>query len=121
MKKLILALALCALPSFALAHPGGRDAYGGHYDGTTGEYHVHEGPLEGRTYKNQENMLKVLRQTKGGPAIIKRAESGNAPAPKTAQKPAQKSAQKTKKQDEDEESLAGILLRELLKNDKGKK
>ncbi|MCL1915657.1 MAG: YHYH domain-containing protein [Desulfovibrionaceae bacterium] len=75
MKKLTLTvLAIFALASVALAHPGGRDAYGGHYDKETGEYHVHEGPLEGRKYKSQENMLKVLKNTPGGPAIIKRAE-----------------------------------------------
>ena len=113
MKKLILALAILVLPSIALAHPGGRDAYGGHYDSSTGAYHVHEGPLAGRTYKSQENMLNVLRQTKGGPAIIKRAEAGgNTPAPKTTQ---QKSAAQKQKKDEGEESIAEILLRELLK------
>jgi hypothetical protein len=83
MKKLTLAmLAVFALSTAALAHPGGRDAYGGHYDREKGNYHVHEGPLEGRTYKNQENMIKVLQDTKGGPAIIKRAEQGKAAPPK---------------------------------------
>jgi rhodanese-related sulfurtransferase len=83
--RTLLALAfVLMLPSVAPAHPGGRDAYGGHYDASTGEYHVHEGPLEGRKYKNQENMLKVLRQTKGGPAIIKRAEASGAQPQKTA-------------------------------------
>ena len=76
MKKLIVILAVFALPSLAFAHPGGRDAYGGHYDKDTGEYHVHEGPLEGRKYKNQENMIKALEKQKGGPAIIKKAEQG---------------------------------------------
>ena len=75
MKKLLFAvLVLFALSSVALAHPGGRDAYGGHYDSKTGKYHVHEGPLAGRTYNNQENMLKVLEKTKGGPEIIKKAQ-----------------------------------------------
>ena len=122
MKKLIVVLAVCALPAVALAHPGGRDAYGGHYDSSTGKYHVHEGPLEGREYQSQENMLKVLHQTKGGPAIIKRAESGNAPAQKPAQshlKPATQKAttqkQATQKKDESEESIAEILLREIFK------
>ena len=75
MKKLILALAITfAFASIAFAHPGKRDAYGGHYDSTKGSYHVHEGPLEGRTYKNQENMLKALAKTPGGPAIINKAK-----------------------------------------------
>ena len=77
MKKIILAIvATLVFASLALAHPGGRDAYGGHYDKSTGKYHVHEGPLEGREYKNQENMLKVLKKTPGGPEIIKKAEQG---------------------------------------------
>ena len=76
--KLILAmLAIFVLSTtVALAHPGGRDAYGGHYDKEKGTYHVHEGPLEGRTYKNQENMIKTLKQTKGGDKVIKKAEEG---------------------------------------------
>ena len=82
MKKLILAVpAVMLLSSVALAHPGGRDAYGGHYDKDKGTYHVHEGPLEGRTYKNQENMIKTLKQTPGGPAIVKKAEQGQQAAP----------------------------------------
>ena len=85
MKKLIFAglatvlLVLLSLSSLAYAHPGGRDAYGGHYDHKAEgamPYHVHEGPLEGRRYKNQENMLKVLQKTPGGPEIIKKADQG---------------------------------------------
>jgi len=82
MNKLILAVpAVLLMSAVALAHPGGRDAYGGHYDKEKGSYHVHEGPLEGRTYKNQENMIKVLKETKGGPAVIKKAEQGQPSAP----------------------------------------
>ena len=81
MKTLLIVLAIFVLPALALAHPGGRDAYGGHYEKATGEYHVHEGPLEGRQYKSQENMIKVLRQTKGGDEIIKKAEQGQKAAP----------------------------------------
>ena len=79
MKLLFAILAVLMLASVVQAHPGGRDAYGGHYDRDTGEYHVHEGPLEGRKYKSQENMIKVLRQTKGGDKIIRQAEQGKAP------------------------------------------
>ena len=74
-KKIILAImTVLAFSSFAFAHSGGRDAYGGHYDKSAGKYHVHEGPLEGRTYNNQENMLKALKKAKGGPEIIKKVE-----------------------------------------------
>jgi hypothetical protein len=79
MKLLFAIMAVLMLASVAQAHPGGRDAYGGHYDRDTGEYHVHEGPLEGRKYKSQENMIKVLKNTKGGDKIVKKAEQGSAP------------------------------------------
>ena len=83
MKKFILAtIAILAFSSFAFAHPGGRDAYGGHYDKEKGNYHVHSGPLEGRTYKNQENMLKALEKVEGGPAWLKKAEREKAKAKK---------------------------------------
>ena len=75
MKLILTMLAVFTLSAVAYAHPGGRDAYGGHIDKEKGTYHVHEGPLKGRTYKNQENMLKVLKQTKGGDKIIKEAET----------------------------------------------
>ena len=76
MRLILTMLAIFALSTVAYAHPGGRDAYGGHYDKEKGTYHVHEGPLEGRTYKNQENMIKKLGETKGGDKIIKEAEKG---------------------------------------------
>ena len=61
MKKLIFAILIVfALSSVALAHNAKLDAYGGHTDSSTGKYHVHEGPLAGRTYTNQENMLNAL-------------------------------------------------------------
>jgi len=40
MKKLILAI-IATLAFASLAHPGSRDAYGGHYDKSTGKYPVH--------------------------------------------------------------------------------
>ena len=75
MKKLVLAIAITlAFASIAIAHPGKRDAYGGHFDTKTGKYHVHEGPLSGQTYNNQENMLKALAKKPGGQAIINKAK-----------------------------------------------
>ena len=46
MKKRILALVvilLVAFPLFVLAHSGGTDRSGGHYNHKTGEYHYHNG------------------------------------------------------------------------------
>lgn len=38
----LLVLLLC-VPLVAFAHSGGTDAYGGHYDSSTGTYHYHHG------------------------------------------------------------------------------
>ena len=44
MRKFLLSIILiCILVVPALAHPGGTDSYGGHYDHSTGEYHYHHG------------------------------------------------------------------------------
>lgn len=44
MRKFLLSIILiCVLVAPALAHPGGTDTYGGHYDHSTGEYHYHHG------------------------------------------------------------------------------
>ena len=44
MRKFLLSIILiCALIVPALAHPGGTDSSGGHYDHSTGEYHYHHG------------------------------------------------------------------------------
>ena len=39
----VFAVLLLALSSAALAHPGRTDAYGGHTDHSTGQYHYHHG------------------------------------------------------------------------------
>lgn len=36
-------LFILLFPSFAIAHPGGTDGNGGHYNHSTGEYHYHHG------------------------------------------------------------------------------
>jgi hypothetical protein len=79
MKLILTIMAFFVLASVAQAHPGGQEAYGGHYDREKDEYHVHSGPLEGRKYQSQENMIKVLKNTKGGDKIIRQAEQGKAP------------------------------------------
>ena len=48
MKKVVLIIAILLLsltivPICALAHSGGTDSSGGHYDHSTGEYHYHHG------------------------------------------------------------------------------
>lgn len=42
-KSLIIALLFLCFSSTALAHPGGTDSNGGHYNRSTGEYHYHHG------------------------------------------------------------------------------
>ncbi len=54
MKKLLVALfALLLCCTVALAHPGGTDAAGGHYDRSTGEYHYHHGHKAHQHYNGQ--------------------------------------------------------------------
>ena len=54
MKKLLVALfALLLCCTVALAHPGGTDAAGGHYDRSTGEYHYHHGHTAHQHYNGQ--------------------------------------------------------------------
>lgn len=48
MKKVFLAVLLCVvsiylLSIFSIAHSGGTDGKGGHYDHSTGDYHYHHG------------------------------------------------------------------------------
>lgn len=40
--KLIVALAMAAVPAAALPHSGGTDKYGCHKNHKTGEYHCHK-------------------------------------------------------------------------------
>lgn len=54
------------LPSpFAHAHSGGLDAFGGHNDRKHGGYHVHRGPLAGKSYPSKAAMLEELRKGQG--------------------------------------------------------
>jgi hypothetical protein len=44
MRRFLFLIALClTCCSIALAHSGGTDSRGGHYDRSTGEYHYHHG------------------------------------------------------------------------------
>lgn len=43
MKRILLFILLLMIPAAALAHPGGTDSNGGHYDRSTGKYHYHHG------------------------------------------------------------------------------
>ncbi len=62
MKSLSIALVLCLFggASIALAHGGGVDGQGGHNNRRAGNYHVHRGPLDGRTYDSKEDAAKAL-------------------------------------------------------------
>ena len=71
---LIILLAL-SLPTLAIAHGGGLDGYGGHHNRKAGGYHVHRGPLAGKHYASQADMLQDLRKQ----------QAPQAEAPKKAQ------------------------------------
>lgn len=45
-KLLVFLLVFVVLPFSALAHSGGTDSMGGHYNRSTGEYHFHHGYSE---------------------------------------------------------------------------
>lgn len=65
MKKWAFALALALImifPVLALAHGGGLDGYGGHHNRKAGGYHVHRGPLAGKHYASQAEMLQDMKK-----------------------------------------------------------
>ena len=49
------AVALAADPVHA--HGGGLDTYGCHHDRKNGGYHCHRGPLAGKSFESQQEML----------------------------------------------------------------
>lgn len=46
------------VPSFVFAHPGGRDADGGHYNKKTGEYHCHSALCSSKVKANSSVVIK---------------------------------------------------------------
>ncbi len=62
---LIAAASLAA--SEAVAHGGGLDDRGCHNDSSTGHYHCHQGPLDGRTFSSESAAVRALEGgTSGG-------------------------------------------------------
>jgi hypothetical protein len=49
-----------AYPVAAVAHGGGLDGYGCHQDHKHGGYHCHKGPLKGKSFATQAQMLDAL-------------------------------------------------------------
>jgi hypothetical protein len=60
MRLLVAVLAVVSLPSVALAHSGGTDAYGCHHDRKNGGYHCHRSGQVARALKAP----KVLKAPK---------------------------------------------------------
>jgi hypothetical protein len=50
---------LLHLPMPVIAHGGSVDSYGCHNDRQRGEYHCHQGPLAGRSFSSQAEMLRA--------------------------------------------------------------
>jgi hypothetical protein len=46
-------------PKSVVAHGGGLDRYGCHRDTKAGSYHCHRGPCQGKTFRDQAEMLKA--------------------------------------------------------------
>jgi hypothetical protein len=58
MAAVVLAVSTSASPAFA--HGGGLDDRGCHTDSSRGEYHCHQGPLEGRSFESQAAAARAL-------------------------------------------------------------
>jgi hypothetical protein len=59
--KVIVLVFLSVIAGPVLAHGGGLDRYGCHHDRKAGLYHCHRGPLAGRVFASQQEMLRQLR------------------------------------------------------------
>jgi len=65
-RQALLLVAFAAIPSFALAHGGGLDAYGCHHNRKAGGYHCHRGPLAGQVFVSKKAMLEEFARRKAG-------------------------------------------------------
>ncbi|TVO65717.1 YHYH domain-containing protein [Spiribacter aquaticus] len=45
---------LVGISANLFAHGGGLDRHGCHNDGSTGEYHCHQGPLAGQSFPSEQ-------------------------------------------------------------------
>ena len=61
-----LALAMSVSTTQALAHGGGLDDRGCHNNSSTGEYHCHQGPLEGRNFPSEAAAVRALEGRASG-------------------------------------------------------
>ena len=59
-RSLCAALVLVAVRSLAHAHGGGLDGYGCHHNRKAGGYHCHQGPMAGRSFSSEQEMLDKL-------------------------------------------------------------
>lgn len=65
---IVLLAAVPVLPGLAWAHGGGLDAHGCHHDRKRGGYHCHRGPLAGRSFNSQAEMLEEKATAEGDKA-----------------------------------------------------
>ncbi|PYZ99588.1 YHYH domain-containing protein [Gammaproteobacteria bacterium 2W06] len=56
LRQYLLCLALL-MPAAAVAHGGGTDANGCHTDGNAGEYHCHQGDLDGQRFDSKQQAI----------------------------------------------------------------
>jgi len=54
------AVAACIAAPQAFGHGGGLDDRGCHNDSSTGEYHCHQGPLDGRSFESEAAAARAL-------------------------------------------------------------
>lgn len=60
--SIVRSLAVIVLfAALVLAHSGGLDSDGGHYNRKLGGYHFHRGPLAGQSFADRNEALRALR------------------------------------------------------------
>jgi len=58
----LMIASLATMAPILFAHGGGLDKYGCHNNRKVGNYHCHRGEFAGRTFANQAEMLKLLKE-----------------------------------------------------------
>jgi len=82
-----------SLSAFALtavtahSHSGGLDGYGCHHDRKNGGYHCHQGPLAGKSFESQQQMLAAQEalnpEPNDHPEWVQPPQPSNKKAPET--------------------------------------
>ena len=73
---LLMAYLLAAgTPSTTIAHGGGLDSLGCHYNRKTGGFHCHQGPLAGQDFRSELEALEVVQRVEEARANLAQLRS----------------------------------------------